>query len=69
MKDIAQEEDEIEMIGNGLNRTMQSILKVEIQTKNTREMQAIFQLATHLKEETEAIRKVVTQGSEEAMKN
>ena len=34
MKDIAQEEDEIEMIGNGLNRTMQSILKVEIQTKN-----------------------------------
>ena len=67
MKDIAEEKNEIEMIGNGLNKTMNSILRVGIQSRKTREMQAIYQLATHLKEETDAIRMVVTQGNEEAI--
>ena len=59
LDEMGKEDDELKKINKGLNKTMNAVLTSAASSRVTRDMLAMYQLASHMKFESQAIRAAV----------
>ena len=67
LEEMRKEDDELKKLGKGLNKTMNALLSSTASSRSTRDILAMYQIATHMKSESNAIKTAVIEKNDKGL--
>ena len=68
LEEMRKEDNELKKLGKGLNKTMNALLSSTASSRSTRDILAMYQIATHMKSESNAIKTAVIEKNDKVLR-